>query len=170
MRTAATIGGLVAVLVLVGCAVNRQLIPEPAPTAVASARSAAIAIAPVSGSEPGPEATTVFTKCRIGEEIAVEMVSGMGKVSSASDLARYVPLTGREPQLKAAGPVWIITIRGDVPQPKIGEIWTDPTCIVTSDDFGYFATGPVRNATTGAISRPEPPAIPPDLALPSLAP
>jgi hypothetical protein len=101
--------------------------------------------------------------------ILLSRVSGMGLVASARNLAHYVPLTGREPQLKEVGPAWVIQIRGDVPQPG-GEVWTDPTCVVTQSEFGYFATGPVRNTATGKVVTPEPPATPPDAKLPPLAP
>jgi len=94
----------------------------------------------------------------------------MAELSTASDLPHYAPFTGREPQLKAAGPVWVIQIHGDVPEPQLGEIWTDPVCVVTSTDFGYFATGIVTKTATGETFKPEQPPSAPDRALPSLAP
>ena len=124
----------------------------------------------VSASAPSAGAADAIAKCHVGDMIPISSVTGMGQVASAADLVHYVPLTGREPQLREAGPAWIIQVHADVPQPGSGEIWTDPTCVVTQNDFGYFATGPVRNAATGAVVTPAPPIIHPDRKLPPLAP
>ena len=100
----------------------------------------------------------------------------MAKLPAASDLTHYVALTGREPLLEEPGPVWVIQIKGDVPQQgggspsPGGEIWTDPICFVTSSDFGYLGTGPITNTTTGKTTQPEAPAVAPDRRLPPLAP
>jgi hypothetical protein len=110
-----------------------------------------------------------MAKCHIGDMVPIEKVIGMGQISSAKDLYRYIPLTGREPQLREEGPAWIIQMLAELPQPGSNEVWIDPTCVVTQDDFGYFATAPVRNAT-GTLLTPEAPAIPPDRKLPPLAP
>lgn len=110
-----------------------------------------------------------MAKCHIGDMIVADKVAGMGLLPSAPDILRYVPLTGREPQLKEPGPVWVIQIRGDVQQ-RGDEIWTDPTCVVTATDSGYFATGPVTDLTSGKVTPPETPAVLPDQALPPLAP
>jgi hypothetical protein len=111
----------------------------------------------------------VFGKCHIGEAIPIDEIAGMAKLPAVSDLTHYVGLTGREPQLKEPGPVWVIQIKGDVPQLN-GEIWTDPICFVSNSDFGYFATGPITNPTTGKTTQPEAPAVAPDRKLPPLAP
>lgn len=92
----------------------------------------------------------------------------MAKLPAASDLTHYVPLTGREPLLKEPGPVWVIQIKGDVPQRSA--IWTNPICFVTNSDFGYMGTGPITNPATGKTTQPEAPAVPPDRKLPPLAP
>jgi hypothetical protein len=126
-------------------------------------------VAPISASNPGSAAQAVLDKCHVGDMIPLTQVSAMGQISSAKDLVHYVPLTGREPQLKENGPAWVIQIHGDV-QELGSEIWTNPTCVVTAQDAGYYATGPVRNTVTGKVVLPEPPANPPDLSLPALAP
>ena len=54
--------------------------------------------------------------------------------------------------------------------PGSSEVWTDPTCVVTENDSGYFATGPVTNTATGKVLQPEAPAVPPDRTVPPLAP
>jgi hypothetical protein len=123
----------------------------------------------VSASHPGPEVLDVFAKCQIGTLIPVKQIAGMAKLPAVRDLTHYVPLTGREPQLKQTGPVWVIQIKGDVTQLS-QEVWTDPICIVTDSDFGFFATGPFTDPTTGKTTQPEPPAVPPDRKLPPLAP
>lgn len=128
-------------------------------------------VEPVSRSDPDPDAKEAFAKCQIGEGLPVtmEMVSGMGRVASGPAVLRFIPLTGREPELSTSDPVWVVQVRGDVLQMG-GEVWTNPTCIVTSERSGYYATGPVRNLKTGETLLPEQPAKPPDLSLPPLAP
>ena len=126
-------------------------------------------ISPVSISNPSPGAKDAFEKCHIGDMIPIEKVAGMGQVSSAKDLLHYVPLTGREPQLQEESPAWVIQITGELRQ-RGNEIWIDPTCIVTANDFGFYATGPVRNTETGQVLEPEPPSKPPDRSLPPLVP
>lgn len=152
------------------------------PTAVASPVVAASAVSdeptppvdtaiePVSASKPSAEAKEVWAKCQIGEQIPLENVTSMGRIESAKDLAHYVSLTGREPQLKEAGPAWVVTVKAEVPQPGSTELWTDPTCVVTGGDSGYFATGPVTDLATGKVLTPEAPARPADRGLPPLAP
>lgn len=127
-------------------------------------------ITPVSASNPGEEAAKVLTKCNIGDQIELGKVTGMGKIPQASDLARYVPLTGREPQLKEAGAAWIVTISAELPQPGSTEHWINPTCVVTDGDVGYFATGPVKDVATGKTVPPEKPAVSPEFLVPQLAP
>ena len=143
---------------------------------VATPESGAPSLASVSASDPSAEAAAVFATCRIGEWIPMSEVAGMAKLPAASDLTHYVALTGREPLLEEPGPVWVIQIKGDVPQQgggspsPGGEIWTDPICFVTSYDFGYLGTGPITNTTTGKTTQPEAPVVAPDRRLPPLAP
>jgi hypothetical protein len=125
-------------------------------------------LAPVSISNPSSGAKDAFAKCQIGDQLSIEQVGGMGQVPSAKDLPHYVPLTGREPQLKENSPAWVIQFRGDMPQ--AAEVWTDPICVVTAGDFGFYATGPVKDLNTGKVRQPEPPPTPPDKTLPALVP
>jgi hypothetical protein len=124
----------------------------------------------VSASEPGKEASEILEKCNIGDQIPLARVTGMGKVRAASDLARYVPLTGREPQLRESGAAWVVTVGADIPQPGSTEVWSDPTCVVTDSEAGYFATGPVTDLATGEVMLPEKPARQPELRVPPLKP
>ncbi len=126
-------------------------------------------LAAVSKFHPSPGAAEAMAKCHIGDMIVIDKVAGMAELPAAADILRYVPLTGREPQLKEPGPVWVIQIKGDVQQLG-GEVWTDPTCVVTESVFGYFATGPVTNTATGKVTLPEAPAVMPSQTLPPLAP
>jgi hypothetical protein len=143
---------------------------------VLTPESGAFALVAVSASRPGAEAADALAKCRIGEFIPINEVAGMAKLPAAGDLTHYVPLTGREPLLKEPGPIWVIQIKGDVPQhgggspSPGGEIWTNPICFATNSDGGFLATGPVTNLTTGKTTQPEPPAVVVDRTLPSLAP
>jgi hypothetical protein len=174
---------------LVGCVSAGAVVTEPpdgttSPTLrpVASlepvatpAGGGAPVLAPVSASHPGAEAAAVFATCRVGEFIPINEVAGMAKLPAASDLTHSVPLTGREPLLKELGPLWVIQIKGDVPQkgggsPSPGEIWTNPICVVTNSDTGRLGTGPITNPATGKTTQPEAPAVFPDRKLPSPAP
>lgn len=111
-----------------------------------------------------------MAKCNIGEQLPIDAVTGMGELNAASDLPKFVPFTGREPQLKDGGPVWVVTVHADVRQPGSPEVWTDPTCVVTAGEAGYYATGPVTDLETGKTLQPEKPAIQPDRRVPPLAP
>jgi hypothetical protein len=166
---------------LVGCVSAGAVVTEP-PTSTTSPTNPPVAsfapvatpaggapgLVAVSASHPSAEAAAVFATCRIGEFIPISEVAGMAKLPAASDLTHYVPLTGREPELKEPGPLWVIQIKGDVPQRL--EIWTNPICFVTNSDFGYMGTGPITNPATGKTTQPEAPAVAPDRSLPPLAP
>lgn len=168
-------------LTALACVAPTGLVLESgaAPSPTQPARSAAPAsqtasttsgeLVAISGSAPSAGAADAMAKCHIGDMIPMSEVSGMAQLSAAGEITHYVPLTGREPQLRETGPVWVIQIHGDVQEPG-GEIWTDPTCVVTRSDVGYFATGPVTKVATGSVLLPEAPATPPDRELPTLAP
>lgn len=172
-RLRVTAAGMFLALTVFGCTTAAAPVTEgpDGPTATPLKTLAPVSgeIEAVSKSKPTAEAVDVMAKCSIGEQIVIDKVSGMGKVPTAKDVLHYVPLTGREPQLKEQGPAWMVQIRGDVPQPG-GEIWTDPVCVVTAGDHGFYATGTVTNAKTGKVTTPEPPLVPPDRTLPALAP
>ena len=171
-----------AALLIVGCTGAQRA--SVAPTAASRASPAAAlpsiepttqppideSVAAVSASKPRDEAAKVLAKCNIGEHIPLERVTGMGKIPSAGDLARYVPLTGRERQLKESGPAWVVTIDAEVPQPGSTELWINPTCVVTDGDAGWYATGPVTDLSTGKTMLPEKPARPPEFRVPPLVP
>jgi hypothetical protein len=161
---------------LVGCSTTGAVVTEPPATSTPSevtappvAGAPGLPLAAVSASRPTAEAAGALAKCHIGDMIPMAKVSGMAKIPSAVELPHYVPFTGREPQLKVSGSVWVVQIRGDVQQ-RGNEIWTNPTCVVTSGEAGFFATGPVTNTATGKTVQPEAPPAPPDRPLPPLAP
>ena len=147
------------------------LAPTPGATLVPVPKDQATAgLVAISASHPFREAAGVFATCQVGGDspVSIQMVAGMAKLPEVADLPHYVPLTGREPQLEEPGPVWVIRIVGDVTQRYL-EIWTDPTCIVTNADFGWFATGRITDPKTGKTFEPESPALAPDRTLPPLA-
>ena len=170
-------------LALVGCVAGAVVTEPPAatttPTTTPTTKPVQTAspqtvhtgqdLVAVSASHPSAAAVDALAKCHIGDMIVIKKVAGMAQLPVAADLLHYAPLTGREPQLKEAGPVWVIQIKGDVQQMG-NEIWTNPTCVVTGSDHGYFATGPVTNTATGETVQPEAPAVAPDRTLPPLAP
>ena len=162
---------------LTGCTVAAPVTEGPQPReSIAPSMTAPIETPPpgdvqaVSATRPTAGAEDAMAKCHIGDMIPIEKVTGMGQIAAAKDLIHYLPLTGREPQLREEGPAWIIQIQAEVPQPGSTEVWIDPTCVVTQGEFGYFATGPVRDTATGKVLTPEPPVMPPDRTLPPLAP
>jgi hypothetical protein len=160
--TARVVVLLVAAIAIWGC--------EATPSATTSAGPPELQ--QVSASNPGSQALGVLGLCQIGAgyQVSLDRVVGMAKLTTAADIVHYVPLSGREPQLRDPGPAWVVELRGDIPQPKIAEIWTDPTCVVTTTDSGYFATGLVTKTETGQTFRPQPPGMVPDRVLPPLAP
>ena len=179
MRATLSVGVLGLVLFLAACTGATQPTSSPALSSEASVAvspsSSALppvdsTIRPVSGSSPSPAAADAMAKCNVGTQIPVAEVTGMGQLPDASRLPHYVPLTGREPQLKQGGPVWVVTVQAEIPQPGSGEVWIDPTCIVTPSDAGWFATGPVYNTRTKQTLLPEVPPIQPDLRVPPLEP
>jgi hypothetical protein len=127
-------------------------------------------IEPVSLSDPSSEAADALRICQVGDTIGSEMVSGMGRIDHARDAVRYVSLTGLEPEIQTDAPAWIVTFKGEVPMPKSGEIWADPTCIVVKGDGGFYATGPVKILASAVTVTPLPAKQKPDLALPPLLP
>jgi len=94
----------------------------------------------------------------------------MGRIGHARDAVRYVPLTGREPEIASVAPAWIITFEGALPMPKSGDVWMDPICIVVGGTGGYYATGPVQIQSSGVTVTPLPAGEAPSLALPPLLP
>ena len=164
-------------IALTGCVSGGAVVTEPpnwipppttrpvaSLTPVATPVSGATTLVAVSASHPGAEAAGIFRICRVRDLIPIDEVAGMAKLPAAGDLPHYVPLTGREPQLKQPGPLWVIQIDGALtqyngasPSPG-GAIWTNPICFVTTSDFGFMATGPITDPTrqddaTGATCR-----------------
>jgi len=172
-RPGVTALAILAPLVLVACAPREILAtshppPSPAP-AVSAAPTADSSVAPISISHPAPGAARALAACHVGDQFSTAQVVGAGEIAPAGDVWHYVPLTGREPILATAGPAWVIQLRAAVPQPGGGGVWTDPTCIVTNEDAGFLATGPVTD-DGGTVHQPPAPTRLPDRRLPPLAP
>jgi hypothetical protein len=124
-------------------------------------------IQPVSASQPSAEAKAALEACGV-YDLGLEMVAGMGRLSQGKDAIRF-GLSANAPQLQTQSPVWVIQLRGEVPQLRIGQIWIDPICTVIDGAPGFYAAGPIRDLETRQIVRgywPEPPMA----SLPSLAP
>ena len=117
---------------------------------------------------PDASVQAVFEKCQIDFGVPKSEIVGMGMIGEPTDLPRFVALTGREPQLSDQGPTWVIQIHGEMRTPA-GELWTDPTCVVTANDSGWYATGPVMNVADRTITTPLPATRSPDLGLPALS-
>jgi hypothetical protein len=103
----------------------------PAPTHIVSATlPVGSDIVGVSLSKPTADSKAVFAACHIGDldQVPIAKVTGVGEIASMKDILHYVPLTGREPQIKAPGPVWIVTVHYDMFQPGAATRrgWTQP--------------------------------------------
>ena len=172
------LGIVLAVGVVAGCTTpsapaSAEAIPaSPAASAQGSTTGLTGRILAISLSNHTAEDQAVLDGCHVGDHdlVPIANVTGMGKIASPKDLSRYVPLTGREPQLLDDGPAWIVTTHMNLAQPGGDEVWTDPTCVATRNELGWYATGPVTIASTGSARSPEPPKTPPDLIVPPLAP
>jgi len=176
LRFATLIAG--ATLVAAACVTPEARVPPtplPAPTSppmeattsagpvVVQPLSAPIdaSLAPVARSNPGPEAQAAIDACNLDPA----RITGMAKVADARDLPKYVRLTGREPELREAKPVWVITYSGRF---TIRTIWADdPTCVVLDGEPILFLTGDYGRGDSVAHPLPVPD---PPLALPPLAP
>jgi hypothetical protein len=130
------------------------------------------AIAPVSRSGASAAAKQALEACGVFEPFAPE-VDGMGLIASANSAPDYARVTLTAPQLSmnASLPAWIVQFRGERPDPKAGQSWIDPTCIVIDGEPAFYATGPRRDLATGKILRGYYPAAkPPVKSLPPLQP
>ena len=140
--------------------------PPPAPTGTTS-RRVDPSITPVSLSHPPSGAAEALRICQVGDLIGADVVSGFGEVPHARDAVRYSNLTGAEPELRTDAPAWLVQVRGEVPMLTSGEVWIDPTCIVVDGNGGWYATGPVRDATSGVLETAPSVGEEPDLSLPA---
>jgi hypothetical protein len=135
---------------------------------LAVGQGTASGLAGVSVADPGKDASAAMTACAVLPNL--EKVAGMAELANAADARFYAPLTGKEPELQAKGPVWLVTFKGDVALPTRsagGTITaTDPTCMVVDGAPVWFLTGPWVD---GSGQRTEPlDAAPPTLQLPAL--
>jgi hypothetical protein len=186
------LAGIVAVLVA-ACTVSASPTPSadpsPSPDGVAPAEPSAPppaasptpstvrtvdpTIEPVSASAPSPDARKVMELClalKLSGEVDVEHVAGMGLIPHARDAVRYVPLTGREPELETDEPAWLIQLRGEILLPRGFGTAFDPTCVVVGGDRYLYITGPIFHRGETTLTTPLPIETPPDLLLPPLAP
>lgn len=124
----------------------------------------------VSLSKPSAGAAEALEICQVLDLYGADKVSGMAMISHARDVVHYAAFTGREPEISLDDPAWVVTFRGSLPQPMLGEVWIDPTCVVIGHDGGLFATGPVEKGDAGTIVNRPANAQKPDRALPPLAP
>lgn len=127
-------------------------------------------LTPVSASSPGPDAARVLDFCQVSQNDRGN-VAGIAKLPHATDVYRYVDLSGKEPGLQGTDPTWVVQFKGVITQPMSGEAWVDPVCVVNSEDSGFYASGPVLDINTHAVkATPMPPSKPATMALPTLAP
>jgi hypothetical protein len=147
--------------------VTNEEAPGSAPSA-GSSFAVDSRVEPISLANPPAAAATAFEICRVGDWVArygPEVISGAGRIDRARDAVRYVPLTGREPEIQTDDPAWIIQFRGEI-RVDWSLVFTDPVCIVVDGTGGFHGTGPVRVVGTDAVITPQPVAFLPDLALP----
>jgi hypothetical protein len=171
MRRIAIAMGMAAFL-FAGCVSAQQ--PSPAgfnagaerlPAAAPTAYSVEAEIAPVSRSNPSPEAAEVLDLCDVGR-IGADKVAGMGLVPSARDVVKYVPLYGTEPELKTDHPAWVISFSGKITYRGYWAI--DPVCIVIDGVPMVTGSGEYGHGNVARKGPPVPNA--PTVRLPALAP
>ena len=119
-------------------------------------------LAAVSKSSPTADAKAALDACVRPGDTAV----GMARLASARDAHKYMLSNGREPELQADVPVWMVQLSG---------AWTfrgrtafNPVCIVMNGEATFYA--PYGTAADGPNWSPPSDFVAPSLALPSLAP
>jgi hypothetical protein len=143
--------------------------PAGPTTAPAAALPVDPSITPISIKNHSADAEKAFQACSLAQ-YGYETVAGMGQLPSAADMTKYAPFSGKEPQLKLPGPVWLVQFKGDIPMPKAAsETWIDPVCFLGEGDQGYFAVNGVKDSS-GKFIAPLPPDTPPIMSLPALLP
>lgn len=123
-----TAGGLIS-----SPAVSRA--PSATPTPADNPIDASIA--PVSLSDPSPEAKHALELCM---PPAGAKIIGMGLVAHARDVPEYVPLWGVEPELQTDAPAWVVAFDGRVTLPR-GYWADDPVCVVIDGTATTYMPG-----------------------------
>jgi hypothetical protein len=115
----------------------------------------------ISLSDPSSDAKAALEACQILTEDDLRTVVGIGELEQAADATRFANFTGLEPELKGAGPAWLITTKGDRDEPNLGEVWVDPTCLFVGGEAMWYSTGGAYEVLEGG-KRSEflPPLIP----------
>jgi hypothetical protein len=107
-------------------------------------------IEPVSLSALDPGASSALDACSITDTtgqfgsngpLGTKIVSGMGLIPSATDVGKYVPMTGLEPELKSPSPAWVIAVGGRLWLPFWPHDLNDPTCVVIGGGVFWWDTG-----------------------------
>jgi hypothetical protein len=131
-------------------------------------------LAAVSLSNPAtPEAAEAVGLCVLRDHL--DQVVGMARVPHGSDVPRYAAVTGNEPEIETADPVWVVRYSGVIRVPVRGQAGSvalvdarDPTCIVVGGVSTWLLTGGATSPD-GTVSTPLP-APQSLLPLPTLAP
>jgi hypothetical protein len=125
------------------------------------------AIKPISRSKPTAVEKRALDLCMVGYfGFTSDDVAGAGQISHGRDATKYVPLTGREPELETDQPVWIVAYHGALPVPRRPDLLArDPVCILVGDK-------PVLYLPYGVVGSPQPQENRPllEFRLPPLAP
>ena len=89
-------------------------------------------------------------------------IEGIGILSDTSLLPHYLPLTGREPEIKRGGPVFAVLFSGTIQLPLRGGIggaaFIDverASCVLLDGSPGWWVTGPWVDSA-GRRGTPEP--------------
>ena len=134
-------------------------IPPMTPSALAStAAPAAVASAVIASSDdaspeveavsigsPTPMAEAGIRACGVRER--ADQIQGIGILSDTNLLAHYLPLTGREPEIKRGGPVFAVLFSGTITLPLRagGAAFVDverASCVFLDGSPGWWVTGP----------------------------
>jgi len=148
-------------LLLTGCVQGAPAaISTPTPASPATVAATAPDVDPVSLGTPTAMAAEGIEACAVRKY--EEALGGIGILAHARLLPEYVPLTGREPEVKSDEPVFVALFSGTIRLPYRGgpgapayKDVQNATCAVLDGQAIWWITGPWTDST-GKSGTPEP--------------
>jgi hypothetical protein len=150
---------VLALAILAGCAPHGVVgSPTPLDTDLSSpVASNVIEVLPVSLSATTGPAADGLAKCHVATY--AKQIAGIGIVAHGTLVKEYVPVTGREPELDTASPVFVVQYSGAIREIVLGGAgWIEDqnaVCVVIDGQPIHYVLGPWKDGT-GASGTPEP--------------
>jgi hypothetical protein len=124
--------------------------------------STVIEVLPVSLSATSGPAADGLATCHLATY--AKQIAGIGIVAHGTLVKEYVPVTGREPELDTASPLFVVQFSGTIREISMGGPgtpgWIDiqnAVCVVVGGEPLYFVTGPwVDGAGQSGTPQPAP--------------